>query len=105
MGATKSTNGGLAMLKDWIQLTKPRILQLNLFAAFGGYWVASKWMADWSLLIWVLIGTALTMASSCVLNNIWDWELDQKMNRTKNRPLATGRLKPGAFCCTPWFSA
>jgi protoheme IX farnesyltransferase len=81
------------MLKDWIQLTKPRILQLNLIAAFGGYWVASKWMVDWSALLWMLLGTALTMASSCVMNNIWDRNLDQKMTRTKNRPLATGRLK------------
>ncbi|GIP31756.1 heme o synthase [Paenibacillus sp. J2TS4] len=80
-------------VKDWIQLTKPRILQLNLVAAFGGYWLASRWMIDWSLLLWTLLGTALTMASSCVVNNIWDWKLDQKMSRTKDRPLATGRLK------------
>lgn len=76
-------------INDWIQLTKPRILQLNLVAAFGGYWLASKWMVEWSLLLWTLFGTALTMASSCVLNNIWDYKLDRKMNRTKERPLAT----------------
>ncbi|MCY9670295.1 heme o synthase [Paenibacillus alginolyticus] len=81
------------LFADWIQLTKPRILQLNLFAAFGGYWLASKWMVEWSLLVWTLLGTALTMAASCVFNNIWDYKLDQKMNRTKERPLATGRLK------------
>ncbi|MFS0921271.1 UbiA family prenyltransferase [Brevibacillus sp. 179-C 1.1 NHS] len=40
-------------------------------------------------------GTTLTMASSCVLNNIGDWQLDQKMTRTKDRPLACGRLKSG----------
>ncbi|WP_019424620.1 heme o synthase [Paenibacillus sp. OSY-SE] len=82
-----------ASVLAWIQLTKPRILQLNLVAAFGGYWLASKWMVDWSFLFWMLLGTALTMASSCVMNNIWDWKLDQKMSRTKDRPLATGRLK------------
>lgn len=27
---------------DWIQLTKPHMPQLNLVAAFGGYWLASK---------------------------------------------------------------
>lgn len=78
---------------DWFQLTKPRILQLNLVAAFGGYWLATKWTAQWSVLIWTLLGTLLTMASSCVLNNVWDCKLDQKMNRTKDRPLAAGRLK------------
>ncbi|KZE73335.1 protoheme IX farnesyltransferase [Paenibacillus elgii] len=79
-------------ISDWIQLTKPRILQLNLVAAFGGYWLASRWMADWGLLCWMLLGTTLTMASSCVINNIWDRALDRKMSRTKDRPLATGRL-------------
>ncbi|MBP1989793.1 heme o synthase [Paenibacillus eucommiae] len=79
--------------RDWIQLTKPGILRLNLIAAFGGYWLASKWMVDWSLLLWTLLGTVLTMASSCVFNNIWDYKLDRKMQRTKERPLATGRLK------------
>ncbi|WP_282940805.1 heme o synthase [Paenibacillus sp. RC67] len=79
--------------KDWIELTKPRILQLNLIAAFGGYWLASKWTVDWALLLWALIGTTLTMASSCVMNNVWDYRLDRKMNRTKDRPLATERIK------------
>lgn len=83
------------MLADWIQLTKPRILQLNLITAFGGYWVASKWEPDWLLLLWLLTGTALTMAASCVWNNVWDYELDRKMQRTKDRPLAAGRLKTG----------
>ncbi|MFD0619258.1 heme o synthase [Paenibacillus sp. GCM10027629] len=80
------------MIRDWIELTKPRILQLNLVAAFGGYWLASKWTVDWGALLWVLLGTVLTMASSCVMNNVWDWKLDQRMDRTKDRPLATGRL-------------
>ena len=76
------------MIRDWMELTKPRILQLNLVAAFGGYWLASRWMVDWLDLMWVLLGTVLTMASSCVMNNVWDWKLDQRMIRTKNRPLA-----------------
>ncbi|MCZ8511700.1 heme o synthase [Paenibacillus filicis] len=80
-------------LNDWIQLTKPRILQLNLVAVFGGCWLASKWTVEWSVLLWTMLGTLLTMASSCVLNNVWDCKLDQKMNRTKDRPLAVGRLK------------
>ncbi|WP_270165094.1 heme o synthase [Paenibacillus sp. SYP-B4298] len=82
------------MLKDLIELTKPRILRLNLIAGFGGFWVASKWNIDWLLLVYMLIGTGLTMASSCVINNYWDRELDQKMERTRDRATATGRIKP-----------
>ncbi|UQZ82331.1 Protoheme IX farnesyltransferase 1 [Paenibacillus konkukensis] len=83
------------MLKDMIALTKPGLLRLNVFAALVGFWVASKWSIDWLHLIWMLIGSTLTIASACVINNYWDRELDRRMERTKNRPLPTGRLQPG----------
>ncbi|MBJ6362304.1 heme o synthase [Paenibacillus sp. GCM10012307] len=80
------------MLRDFILLTKPRIIRLNLIAGFGGFWVASKWDIDWLLLLYMLIGSGLTMASSCVINNYWDRELDQKMERTRDRATAAGRI-------------
>jgi len=84
------------VLKDLIGLTKPGLLRLNVFAAFGGYWVASKWSFNFPLLIWMLIGCTLTMASATVINNYWDRELDTKMERTKNRTLPSGRMSPMA---------
>lgn len=84
------------MLKDLIALTKPRLLRLNMFAALGGFWVASKWELDIPLMIWMLIGSTFTMASATVVNNYWDRELDQKMERTRNRTLPMGRMKPSA---------
>ncbi|MBH5319191.1 protoheme IX farnesyltransferase [Paenibacillus sp. GSMTC-2017] len=83
------------MLKDLIDLTKPRLLQLNMFAALGGYMVAAKWDIDFWIMFWMLIGSTLTMASATVVNNYWDRELDKKMERTRNRALPTGRMKPG----------
>ncbi|WEK53440.1 MAG: heme o synthase [Candidatus Cohnella colombiensis] len=83
------------MIKDLVALTKPGIIRLNLFAAFGGYWVASKWHNfDWMLLIWMLLGSTFTMASACVFNNYYDRDLDMKMSRTSNRALPQGRLSP-----------
>ncbi|MDF2837446.1 MAG: protoheme farnesyltransferase [Paenibacillus sp.] len=82
------------MLKDLIALTKPRLLRLNMFAALGGFWVASKWDLDFPLMIWMLIGSTLIMASATVINNYWDRELDQKMERTRNRTLPMGRMSP-----------
>lgn len=84
------------MFKDLIGLTKPGLLRLNMFAAFGGYWVASKWSFDFVTLIWMLIGTTLTMASATVINNYYDRELDLKMDRTRNRVLPSGRMKPSS---------
>ncbi|NIK78434.1 protoheme IX farnesyltransferase [Paenibacillus castaneae] len=83
------------MLKDLIALTKPGLLRLNIFAALGGFLVASKWDIDFVLLICMLIGSTLTIASATVINNYWDRELDLKMERTKNRALPTGRMQPG----------
>jgi protoheme IX farnesyltransferase len=82
------------VFKEYVALTKPNIIRLNVIAAFGGFWVASKWDIDWLLLLYMLVGTALTMASACVINNYWDRELDKKMERTKNRALPMNRLKP-----------
>jgi len=82
------------VLKDLLALTKPGLLRLNMFAALGGYWVAAKWNIDVLLLIWMLIGSTLTMASATVINNYWDRELDLKMERTRNRVLPGGRMKP-----------
>jgi len=82
------------VLRDLVALTKPRIIRLNLIAAFGGFWLASKWDIDWWLLVWTLIGTTLTMASACVFNNYWDRDFDMKMERTRDRALPQGRIKP-----------
>jgi protoheme IX farnesyltransferase len=82
------------VFKDLVALTKPKIIRLNLFAAFGGFWVASQWKIDIWLLIWMLAGSALTMASACVFNNYLDRDLDTKMARTQDRALPQGRLTP-----------
>jgi protoheme IX farnesyltransferase len=82
------------VLKDLVALTKPRIIRLNLIAAFGGYWVASKWDLSLWPLIWMLLGSALTMASACVFNNYLDRDHDMKMERTRNRALPQNRMTP-----------
>jgi protoheme IX farnesyltransferase len=79
-------------IRDYIQLTKPGILRSNLIAAFAGFWVASQGNVQWSLLIYMLIGTTLVMASSCVFNNFLDRDYDGLMERTSQRPLPSGRI-------------
>lgn len=83
---------GTSSIKDYIQLTKPGILRSNLFAAFAGYWIAAKWDIDWLLLVYMLVGTTLILASACVYNNLLDRDLDIKMERTSHRALPSGRL-------------
>jgi protoheme IX farnesyltransferase len=82
------------MLKDYIHITKPRIIISNLVATFGGYALASKWHVQWDVLVFAVIGAALVMACSTVMNNYLDRDLDVLMKRTESRALPMGRLKP-----------
>lgn len=83
-----------ATLRDFLILAKPGILFSNSMTAFAGFWVASKWDIDWLLMVFTLIGTAVVMASGCVLNNYLDREMDAKMDRTQKRALVTGIIAP-----------
>ncbi|GIQ68435.1 protoheme IX farnesyltransferase [Xylanibacillus composti] len=84
----------IATWRDYVQLTKPRIIQSNLIAAFGGFWMASGWRIDLSVMLLMLAGSSIVMASACVFNNYLDRDMDQKMERTQNRALPTGRIEP-----------
>lgn len=84
------------MFKDYYQITKPRIIISNLVATFGGYALATAWhVFDWKLLFAVL-GAALVMACSTVMNNFLDRDFDTRMKRTESRALPMGRLTPRA---------
>jgi protoheme IX farnesyltransferase len=80
--------------RDFVELAKPGIIFSNLITAFGGFWVAAKWDVDWSVLIFMIIGTILVIGSGCVLNNYLDRDMDTKMARTKKRALPTGKIHP-----------
>ncbi len=80
--------------RDYIALTKPRIIISNLITGFAGFWVAAQWQVDWLLLLYTLAGLTLVMASGCVFNNYLDREHDMKMERTQHRAMPMGRLKP-----------
>jgi len=83
-------------MKKYLIVTKPGILCGNLISVAGGFFLASKGRIDVSLLVLILGGMSLVIASGCVLNNWVDRNVDRKMDRTKNRVLATGIMSPGA---------
>ncbi|MEQ1346835.1 heme o synthase [Acinetobacter lwoffii] len=77
------------MLKKYLFLTKPGILFGNFVTTLGGYFVATQGSVDFLLLLITLLGTTLVVASGCVVNNVIDQDIDQKMQRTQNRALVT----------------
>lgn len=84
----------IGLWKECISLTKPGIIRSNLLSTFTGFWVASRWNISWGTTLWLMIGITFTLSSSCVFNNLFDREFDGKMERTQQRPLPAGRLKP-----------
>lgn len=78
--------------KNYCLLMKPGIMMGNIVVTAGGFALASKGTFDIPLFIATLFGLALIIASSCVFNNYIDRETDKKMERTKNRGLATGAV-------------
>lgn len=83
-------------MKNYLQLTKPGIVFGNALTAFLGFSVASKGPFNLPLLMAMLVGLSLIIASACVCNNCIDSPADQLMARTRNRPLPSGRLSPSA---------
>lgn len=80
------------MYKDYLALTKPGIIMGNLLAAGSGFFLASGGQVDWLLLVAVLAGTSLIIASGCTFNNIIDSDIDSRMDRTNRRPLVVGSV-------------
>jgi protoheme IX farnesyltransferase len=77
---------------DFVELTKPRITLLVLVTTFTGMWLASAGALALELVFLTLVGTGLASASSGVLNNYTDREIDKYMARTRNRALPAGRM-------------
>ncbi len=77
-------------LKHFIQITKPGIIFGNVLSVAGGFFLASKGNIDFSVFLAAVIGTSLVVASGCVFNNCIDRDIDQRMERTRNRVLVQG---------------
>lgn len=84
----------LALLKQYLNLAKPGIVFGNLISVTGGFFLASRGDVDLALYLATALGVSLVIASGCVFNNYIDRDIDQKMERTRNRVLAQGLISP-----------
>ncbi|HZA48030.1 MAG TPA: heme o synthase [Nitrososphaera sp.] len=88
---------GTNKLKDYYELTKPKIWYLLVFTAFGAALTAS-FLFDIPItpLTWILLlgGVAAGSAAADTLTGYNDRDIDAIMERTKNRPIPSGRISP-----------
>jgi protoheme IX farnesyltransferase len=78
--------------RDYLEMTKPRVVLLMLLCALVGMFLAVPGMVPLDILVYGLIGIALVAGSAAVVNHIADAQIDARMARTQARPMATGRV-------------
>jgi protoheme IX farnesyltransferase len=81
-----------SVIKSYISLTKPRIIELLLVTTVPTMFLASNGWPDWFLVLATLIGGALAAGGANALNNVVDRDIDALMDRTAHRPLVTGKV-------------
>ncbi len=90
-------------MRDYIELTKPRITWLILMSTGIGYFFGLPGAASWwqflksvplLSLFHTILGTGLIASGTAALNQWYEREADRKMQRTARRPLPAGRISP-----------
>jgi heme o synthase len=89
-----SASALLAHLRDYIALTKPRIISLLLVTTVATMVVAAPEGLALSTVLWTMLGGYLAAGGAGAINHYLDRERDARMARTRARPLVSGKIEP-----------
>ncbi len=81
-------------LRDYLTLTKPKVQSLLLLTTVTTMYVAGD--PSLGLVFLTCLGGALSAGGAGAINHAIDRDIDRKMSRTADRPVAAGRISPGA---------
>jgi len=84
-----------ALLRDFYELGKPRVVFLIVFTAVVGMFLSTPGLVPLSALVWGTLGIGLAAASAAGFNQILDQRADAIMSRTAMRPLPQGQITTG----------
>lgn len=84
----------LALARDYLALTKPRIISLLLLTTVAAMLVADPSGPPLATILWTMLGGYLAAGGAGAINHYLDREADARMARTRGRPLASGRIPP-----------
>ena len=84
-----------ASVRDYVTLTKPRIMTLLLVTSLGAMFVAARGAPRLGLIVSTMSGLALACGGASALNHVLDRDIDRLMGkRTRARPVAAERMPP-----------
>jgi protoheme IX farnesyltransferase len=92
--ASSTTTHVPSLARDLIALTKPRIISLLLVTTVAPMFVAGH--PSWQLVLLVTIGGYLMAGGANAVNMYLDRDIDDRMVRTRRRPIPSGRMPAGA---------
>ena len=79
-------------MRDLVALTKPRIISLLLVTTIAPMFVAGR--PSWTLVLAVFVGGYLMAGGANAVNMYMDRDIDDRMSRTRLRPIPSGRMQP-----------
>jgi len=95
VGALRAGPAPLASARDYLTLTKPRIMTLLILTGAAGMFVGAQGVPPLGLLAVTMLGLALACGGASALNHLLDRDIDALMgSRTEERPVASGRVSP-----------
>lgn len=93
--AAEAEPGGISVrrvIADYLELAKARLGALVVLTALVGCVLGSHGDPSLWILLWTVVGTALSSFGANILNQVWEVERDRRMVRTRERPLPDGRV-------------
>ena len=83
-----------ALWRDYLELTKPRVVVMMLLTSLVGMFLATRAGVPWTVLVFGNLGIGLCAGGAAAVNHVVDRRIDAVMARTHKRPLAEGRVSP-----------
>jgi len=96
MATVLSQSSVAAGWRDYLELTKPKVVLLMLITSLVGMFLATRAGVPWTVLLFGNLGIALCAGGAAAVNHVVDRRIDAVMARTHKRPLAEGRVSPFA---------
>lgn len=79
-------------IADYRQMARPRIVVMSAAAVISGFVLASPIVISWPVVWIAVVGICCLVAASSILNQVIESGTDLQMNRTSDRPVASGRI-------------